>query len=250
MHPPLQRIQFLRQAIDACIDLVFPRDCLLTGEPIEPKNRFRYLGPRAAKSIRWIHEPRCLQCGSPLWGCTGNTPTCSHCTALEPVFEGNRSAVLLNGATRRLIHQLKYHQGHYVLQDIRQIIREAPGYLDDATDHILIPVPLHPRKLRERGFNQSALIAQLISGLATGARTENGLVRRIDTESQTRLSREARIRNTRHAFATAPGFAVDPNASYILVDDVFTTGATLNACAAALRKAGARHVSCLTFGHG
>ncbi|MBN2234961.1 MAG: ComF family protein [Opitutales bacterium] len=250
MHPHLEQIQSLRQAIGACLDLVFPRDCLLTSEPIEPDNRFRYLGPKAARSIRWIHEPRCLQCGAPLWGCTANTPTCSHCATLDPAFEGNRSAVLLNGATRRLIHQLKYHQGHYVLHDIRRIICEAPGYLEEANDHILIPVPLHPRKLRERGFNQSAVIAQLISGLATGARTGNGLVRRIDTESQTRLSREARIRNTRHAFATAPGFAVDPNASYILVDDVFTTGATLNACAAALWRAGARHLSCLTFGHG
>lgn len=250
MHSTAKWIERLKTAFLPFLDLAFPRDCLLTGQAIEQDHRFRYIGPSAANSIRWISEPRCLRCGSPLWGCTANTRTCSHCASLDPSFDGNRSAVLLSGATRRMVHQLKYHQGHYLQHDFARILAEAPGYLASAENSILIPVPLHPRKLRDRGFNQSAIIAQLIASQTTGTRIEHGLIRKLDTDSQTRLSREARIRNTRKAFAAAPHFIAHPDAHYFLVDDVFTTGATLNACASALRKAGASHISCLTFGHG
>ena len=213
MHSTTEWINRLKKATLPFLDLAFPRDCLLTGEAIEQDHPFRYIGPSAAKSIHWISEPRCLRCGSPLWGCTANTRTCSHCASLDPEFDGNRSAVLLSGATRRMVHQLKYHQGHYLQHDFARILAEAPGYLVNVRDSILILVPLHPRKLRDRGFNQSAIIAQLIDYQTKGTRNEHALIRRLDTESKTRLSREARIRNTRKA-SRIPTFQADPEAQY------------------------------------
>jgi competence protein ComFC len=115
---------------------------------------------------------------------------------------------------------------------------------------VLVPVPLHPRKERERGYNQSALIAESIAGRFEGVRLEALLERVIDTRSQTQFNRQERYRNLRNAFSLVKKRAIDPSQRYIIVDDVFTTGSTLNACAATLRKAGAKRVDVLTLGHG
>jgi ComF family protein len=114
-----------------------------------------------------------------------------------------------------------------------------------------VPVPLHPRKLRERGYNQSELIAECLARAAGGgARVARLLRRTVDTVSQTHHDRRARQANLKNAFALAPGVRISAGHSYLLVDDVFTTGSTLNSCALALRRAGGLNLSVVTFGHG
>jgi len=177
--------------------------------------------------------------------------TCPHCAELNPVFDEGKTLFLAKGPGRELVHALKYESGFYVLRDIARMIRAAPDYVAYLEDAVLVPVPLHAVKERERGYNQSDRIAGTLAAAAGGtSRVEKLLVRTKFTQTQTRLDRDDRHRNMKNAFALAPEAVVIPDQTYILVDDVFTTGSTLNACAEVLRKAGAKRIKVATLGHG
>jgi ComF family protein len=115
---------------------------------------------------------------------------------------------------------------------------------------ILVPVPLHPRRRRVRGFNQARWLAEALLAEGGAAGIEELLARVRDTPTQTRLNRAARELNMKNAFALQPGAVVKSTSRYILVDDVFTTGATLNACAMVLRQACAEQLDAASLGHG
>jgi competence protein ComFC len=124
--------------------------------------------------------------------------------------------------------------------DIRGFLRGA----------VLVPVPLHPRKLRERGYNQSQYLAESFGKEVSGRGVANLLIRKRDTLSQTGFDLKARKENLKNAFALAPKMSIDSSLRYILVDDVFTTGSTLNSCASVLRKAGVVYLDVATLAHG
>jgi competence protein ComFC len=112
-------------------------------------------------------------------------------------------------------------------------------------------VPLHPSKLRERGFNQSVQFAQLINDLyQKETKIAQILVRKKFTLTQTQFSREKRAENVKGAFALAPKIKLDFSKKYILLDDVFTTGNTLNECAKVLKRSGIQSIELLAIGHG
>jgi len=115
---------------------------------------------------------------------------------------------------------------------------------------VLVPVPLHPRRFRWRGFNQARWVADALVAEGNAAGVEELLVRVRDTPQQTRLNRVAREENMKGAFALRSGVTMNLATRYIVVDDVFTTGATLNACAKVLRHAGAENLDVASLGHG
>ena len=133
---------------------------------------------------------------------------------------------------------------------MREIFRRTPHLGDYLRDAVLVPVPLHPRKERERGYNQAVLLAEALAEAAGCARVERVLRRTLDTQSQTAFDRRTRLANLKNAFALAPGANLTPATHYVLVDDVFTTGSTLNSCARVLRRAGCLNLDVVTFGHG
>jgi len=232
------------------LDVIFPRSCVHCAGLVED-GRFRHLCPRCEKLLHVVQPPHCTTCGHPYFGETEENRLCSHCETLEPRFDQGKTAILLQGPGRSLVHALKYHQGQQVLEDITSIMRAAPGYADYLRGAVLVPVPLHPRKQRERRYNQSRLLADCCAQAVDGqAEVRELLVRVIDTESQTHYDREARRENLKNAFALAKGATINPGQRYILVDDVFTTGSTLNSCATVLRRGGALTLDVVTFGHG
>ena len=129
------------------------------------------------------------------------------------------------------------------------MIARTPYYKNYFKGAILVPVPLHSTKERERGFNQSLMIAKSLNEATTAKGLQELLVRTIYTQTQTQLSRVARLQNVKNAFALASDAVVIPNQTYILIDDVFTTGSTLNSCAAVLLEAGATQIKVATLGH-
>lgn len=152
---------------------------------------------------------------------------------------------------RQLIHNLKYNHGSYLINDLQSIIRQLPHLEKICQDAIFVPVPLDPTKFRERGFNQSQTIAQVLQKtLKTNIQIQNPLIRTRFTQPQTTLSKEQRKLNIRNAFALDPNIKLDFDKKYILVDDVFTTGSTANACAKVLKKAGIHTIELITLGHG
>lgn len=232
------------------LDVAFPRSCVHCGGVVEG-GRFRHLCVTCEPQVFVVKPPHCGTCGHPYYGETDLNRLCPHCEKLEPRFGEGRTAVLLKGAGRSLVHALKYHHGLQVLPDIALIMAATPGYRDFVDGAVLVPVPLHARKLRKRQYNQSWLLAECAARAAGGrARLEELLQRVVHTESQTHYDRKARQKNLKNAFALAPGATINPALRYVLVDDVFTTGSTLNACAAVLRRRGALNLDVVTFGHG
>jgi competence protein ComFC len=235
----------------AWAEVAFPRACVACAGPVEDEGGLRHVCARCERALPVVAPPHCSTCGHPFFGESEVNRGCGHCETLRPVFGEGRTAILMQGPGRSLVHALKYHEGLHVLEDVRVLMARAPGYGEHLAGRVLVPVPLHSRKLRERGFNQSRLLAEAAAGVGgAGAIVKELLVRRLDTISQTRFDRKQRQENLKNAFAMAPGATINPGLSYLLIDDVFTTGATLNACAAVLRRAGAVKLDVATFGHG
>src|SRR5690606_711997 len=143
------------------------------------------------------------------------------------------------GPARSLVLTLKYHQGFHALADMETLFSRADELISWVRGATLVPVPLYPRKERERGFNQSQLIAECLARVAGDGTVVRQILRRvIDTVSQTHHDKETRLANLKNAFALKRGAAITADQHYILVDDVFTTGSTLNSCAHVLHRAG------------
>jgi Predicted amidophosphoribosyltransferases len=170
---------------------------------------------------------------------------CDKCRTDTPAFAGLRSAYLFRDGVRELVHRLKYQHQASLASPMSSLLYE---YMADnpLPADVLVPVPLFPRRRRIRGYNQSALLAQGLArrlGLPVDDRT---LVRARNTASQAETANaEARKLNVSGAFQCKGGALRSKRV--LLIDDVATTGATLNACAQALREAGAASVWALTF---
>lgn len=244
MHPALQTVW------RGLSDVVFPPVCVHCRGMVEGGS-LRHLCVRCTRQITVVSPPHCSTCGHPFFGEVEGERMCPHCVGLNPAFREGRTAVLLKGPARSLVHELKYHRGLHVLADVATIFRRVPGLLPWVRGAVLVPVPLHPRKERERGYNQSALLAAELARAAGGAtKVDHLLCRVVDTVSQTHHDRKTRLANLKNAFALPPGAAITAGQHYILIDDVFTTGSTLNSCALVLRRAGCLNLDVVTFGHG
>ena len=239
-----------QKVANGALDIFYPRNCLITGGAVEG-TPYRYLSEVGLQDLTRIVAPWCQGCGMPFFGLgAGEHLTCENCRALRPAFHQGRSIVVAKGAGRAIVHELKYHCGFHMLPDIAQLTLEAPGMERYLSGVKLVPVPLHARKLRERGFNQSLKIAEALAESLPGTTVEDCLERTRDTGTQTHLDRDRRRANVKNAFALGQGFRLDMAQTYIIVDDVCTTGATLDACAEALVAQGAQSVNVLTFAHG
>ena len=236
------------------LDLVFPRNDLFFNHGLDYKaDGGLYLGEDSRRYLRLIHEPFCGTCGFPLFGRARQDGECQKCIHLEPHFEANRSVIQLNRLGKRIVHELKYHQGQYLSADIRSIIAESRHIEAWIKGSILVPIPLHSRKFRERGYNQSLLLAEAFAAVWGDSDTEicQLLRRSVDTATQTLMDRNTRMKNVRGAFTLNPACdrRGDPR-PVTIVDDVFTTGSTINECARILKRSGYRVIRSLTFGHG
>lgn len=235
----------------ALCDVIFPPSCLHCGGLVTEASPLRHICSVCEPLILRVEPPACPCCGHPYFGETIGERLCVHCEGLAPEFHEGRTAVLFRGPARALVHTLKYRHGLFVLEDMAELIATSPHAADFLRGATLVPVPLHPRKERERGYNQSRELAQAVAARLGAGTGVAGLLRRVaDTQTQTNLDRDQRRANLKNAFALAPGVVITSDSRYVLLDDVFTTGSTLNACAAVLRRAGAVNVDVCTFGHG
>lgn len=200
--------------------------------------------------VRFIRPPFCSRCGLPFEGDLTTEFQCTNCQELKLYFSSARSAVVAKSVVLEVIHRFKYSRALWFevfLADL--LVREAAPVLSGKGWDYVVPVPLHPLKLREREFNQAALLAQRLSR-ATGVSLNPSLLNRTQpTATQTLLNREQRASNMKGAFIV-PGSKKIDEKRIIVVDDVFTTGATTNACAQALLHAGAAEVCVWTVARG
>ena len=193
-----------------------------------------------------VRPPVCGHCGSPLEGMPPDSLLCAHCSGRLWQFDFALSGWAAAGVLREVIHRYKYEGGMWFENLLAGLfVRRFVGALGMGNWEAIVPVPLHQRRQRERGFNQAEVLARAI-GMAEGMRVRRDLVNRVrDTDTQSRLSRQERLENVRHAFAPVP--RADVPEQVLLVDDVMTTGATASACSEALRALGVQRIGVLTL---
>jgi len=231
---------------------LFPSDCRLCGAPLLNISRLPVCEECLA-AMRPIGGGVCTVCGEALlspyaFSDAYGDPRCGLCRRLEPPFAKAVAYGSYDGGLRELIQLLKYEQVRPAASVLGRMLADAiapiEGSFADA-GILVVPVPLHERKLRQRGFNQSELIARVaVKLLPSGARLSvhpRMLERRRETQSQTGLTRHQRRENMRGAFAVGDAVALQGQ-EVLLVDDVFTTGTTVSECARVLRRAGATRV--------
>lgn len=226
----------MRRFANALIDLIYPAKCAgcggLIGEVEVP--------PFCAKCDETVVEtegPLCLICGIPSKGGEGRNFICPECSREKPAFDRARCLFLYGGAVRDAILKLKYGSSPQVAG---MFSGRFFGNLDFDCD-LIMPVPLHKRRIIKRGYNQSVLIAVEASRALKKPLDRRTLVRVRDTPPQSGLSRGQRFENMKSAFGvSAPEKIRDRR--ILLVDDVITTGATVNECAKVLKRCGAARV--------
>ena len=235
--------------INAGLAFIYPEACQLCGEQ-RAKLDEGLVCASCWQKVRFIRPPFCDRCGLPFEGAITTAFECTNCREMNLHFSSARSAVVAKGVVLEAIHRYKYQQAMWFepfLADL--LLREALPVLREGGWSCVLPVPLYPAKQREREFNQAELLGGHLARALKIPLNANWLARVLPTSTQTRLTREQRARNVRDAFALRAGVKLNGE-RLILVDDVFTTGATTNACARTLLDAGAAEVCVWTVARG
>jgi len=235
--------------VNAGLAFFYPEVCQLCNE-VRATAREGFVCSACRAHVCYIERPFCERCGFPYPGAISNEFECGNCRGMDLHFRAARSAVAAQDKVLEVIHKYKYHRAIWFEPFLVELLvkRAAPELRAADWDYI-VPVPLHPVKLREREFNQAERLATPLSA-ATGIPVNKRLLRRIlPTRTQTKLSREERAANVRKAFTLQKAGSLEGR-RIVLVDDVFTTGATTNACARVLCEAGACEVCVWTVARG
>jgi ComF family protein len=229
--------------LEAAVSLLYPPVCTICGRSIRGGE---YLCNQCESKAVRIVAPFCHQCSEPFEGSITSAFTCANCAHREIHFDAAVAAYRGRGIVRQVIHEFKYDRQIHLRHLVARWLRAA---LDDERLRgrrfkLIVPVPLHPARQRERGFNQATLLAELVG--AQSSIPVKALLERIRyTNTQTALDRAERMENLHNAFRLRKNADVR-GLRVLLVDDVLTTGSTLNECARVLKRAGALSVHAAT----
>jgi ComF family protein len=250
-NQPGSLVAFGGKLAASLFSVLFPSDCRICGVPLSNVSRLPVC-PECLNAIHPIEGTVCITCGERIFspyavdGATG--PRCGLCRRVEPIFSRAVAYGSYQSGLRELIHLLKFGGVRPAASVLGYMLGEAISRLEPefpAGDMALIPVPLHRSKLRQRGFNQAELTARAaLNARERGDRLRlctGVLIRKRETASQIGLTSHQRRENLRGAFAVAQPKVV-LGREVLLVDDVYTTGATVSECARVLRRAGATKV--------
>ncbi|MEI6175573.1 MAG: ComF family protein [Verrucomicrobiota bacterium] len=250
---PIPEPGIFKRCFSRCLDLLNPPVCEFCESGL---THGRSLCENCHGDLPRLTEPFCKTCGEMFPGLIDGPFACPNCHNLSFSFEFARPALERDDRTLDLIHRLKYRREIHLARDLGRLASESfqDPRLAPALEEKwpLIPVPLHYRRLRHRHFNQAEEISLALSKL-TGLLVLKALRRNHKTETQTLLSRKERMENLRGAFTvTRHGRKWIGNSSNgaILIDDVLTTGSTVNECAKTLRQSGFKKVVVVTVMRG
>ncbi len=233
---------YLKPVLAQALDVILPPHSLMTGEPVHGSE-----GGEGWQRLTFLDDPCCAACGYPFEFDQGSGALCGRCHVRLPRYDRGRSAIIYDEHSRKLVLDFK-HGGrtdglHFFA---KQMQRSGADLLMSAD--LIVPVPLHNARLRKRKFNQSALLARRLSQIS-GVPYETEVLQRVkNTPSQGGQSFVGRRKNMGGAFGVLP--KAKPQilgVNFLIIDDVLTSGATLEACASTLKRAGAGQVDILTL---
>ena len=226
------------------LDMLFPKHikCIFCNEEISELNLYDSCN-NCLSSLPFIQKDYCLHCGLPRN--TGASGVCMFCKNENPTFTLARAVFKYEGKVRNIIQNLKYNNAKYSVQPLAYFMFETLKKLNWQIDLITF-VPIHSSKLKSRGYNQAQLLAQEIS-MFLDIECKDLFDKVTNTPTQTKLARQERRKNVQNSFKLkSKGFE---NKNILLIDDVFTTGATVNELSKILKNAKARNVYVLTLAH-
>ena len=233
----------LLEPVAPLIDLIYPPRCPLCGEGLAAQGG---LCSACWQELAIPGEPACALCQRPFGEGVQEGMVCAPCLAAPPRHDGIAAGTLYNDASRKLVLAFKHGRRIALAPLLARLVAARLPKLDG--EWLAVPVPLHRLRLWRRGFNQSALLAREIARLSAAALVVDGLVRRKATPVLGGLGRKARARALSGAIGVNPRRAGQlKGARVLLVDDVMTSGATSDACVAALKRAGTEQVIVACF---
>lgn len=236
----------MKRTLKGLVDIIFPPRCV-TCETIlaeEEKGPFCSL---CFSKINIITSPLCTCCGIPFVGADTSNHICGDCIVSQPAFSVARAVSRYEATLLEAIHRFKYNGKISIGEALGKVMAEFEYSDLDITDYsVVMPVPLHPKKLRARGFNQSVVLAREISKYFSLSLDFLTLKRHIYTEPQINLGKKERESNVRGVFSVTDPHKIQGQ-KIILVDDVYTSGSTVKECARILMKNKADKVAVLTL---
>jgi ComF family protein len=223
------------------LEFFLPRLCLFC-EAAVGETAAVAVCPECEALITWVESPLCSRCGKMFAGPGGGDRVCGDCQTDPPPFAQARAAAIYDGPVATAITRFKFSRKMAFLPVMQHWLKR-PLCLEllNGAD-LLVPVPLHPKRIKRRGFNQALLLAQGFPGAPVA---REAVVRTRHTAPQVGLNPKERKDNVKGAF-TVPDPGLVKGKNVLLIDDLLTTGSTVKECARVLRKAGARQVEVLT----
>ncbi len=235
----MQRKEF-HGVLSSIKNLLFPPFCTVCCKPVAG-----VICGNCLENITFIRSPRCPGCGRGMSSSAPGDHLCASCLRTPPLFSTVFAVALYQKPLSTLVHRLKYQGDMAVLPALRIIVEQHPPARLTGNE-ILIPVPLHTKRLRQRGFNQSALLVDVLFPGNKSLLRVDFLQRHRHTDPQTGLDGRARRKNLKGAFAVRNGVLCSGK-RVVLVDDVYTTGSTVAECSRVLLRAGASEVHVVTL---
>lgn len=229
------------------LKIIYPPKCVLCEKIIEDEDT---LCSECWKKIKFIEKPYCNKCATPLDFKVSEEDLCLACLKNEPLYIKSRSAVVYEGDIARIIFKFKFYDKLHLKRFMaKSIVKASQDILNNI--HILIPVPLHKKRLIFRKYNQSLLLADEISKLTNKLVIPDFLHKTKHTQPQAHLKQSERKLNLKDKFVLNKNYIKDiekyKGLNFAIIDDVMTTGSTINECIKVLNKAGIKNVYSLTF---
>ena len=234
-------MSFIKNLSSTILEFFLPRLCLFCEAAVGEEAPVAVC-PECEAQIRWVESPLCTRCGMVFEDRDGADRVCGSCQVDPPPFARARAAALYDGPVAAAITRFKFGRQMAFLPVMQHWLKR-PLCLDlVAAADLLAPVPLHPKRIKHRGFNQALLLAK---AFPEAALAREAVVRTRHTAPQVGLNPKERRDNVNGAFAV-PDPELVTGKSVLLIDDLLTTGSTVKECARVLRRAGARQVEVLT----
>lgn len=222
----------VRTIITSVLDLIYPRRCPVCGEIV--RKRGADICPGCEKKLKFVEEPYCLKCGKPL---LDEKEYCDDCMTRKHYYDEGRAVLIYDEHTSQSIYAFKYNaRWEYARYYGKTISTELGRKIKSWNPDVIIPVPIHESKLKQRGYNQAALLAKEISKSLNIPYNDRLLVRKTSTKVQKNLSAKDREINLKKAFIVRKNIV--ELKSVLVVDDIYTTGSTIDAIAKCLKGAG------------
>lgn len=237
-------LTLIKQVLQSSVDFILPPRCLLCYErTVDAHN----VCASCWQGLTFISKPQCVKCGIPFEYGMADNLSCAPCLDKQPEFNQMRSAVVYNDISRHLVLCFKHGDMLQLSKLLSRWMHTAGKEIISRSD-ILIPVPLHFTRLMWRQYNQAAILSNQIAKLADKNKHNEILTRNRYTPSQGKKTYKERVKNVKSAIQINPKYAdLICGKNVLLIDDVYTTGATINECCRILKAGGASSIDVLTF---